>query len=410
MKKIRILVLSTVIFSLLLLASCGAGGGGNTEGSVYINLSSSNLSFEEIGATKTLFATVKGEVPEDKELTWESTDDKIATCVDGVVTAVGFGTCIIKAKIQGCAVASCAITVSDPIAAVILSSDYFEFLEVGKSSEVAAKNAWGQNIDDTLIWKTSNRKVAYYDDGKIVANGYGLCVLEAKSKNGAVASCVVRVLSPDEPRVTLSQNRIEFSEAGEEQLIGALTMPSLSLPVTWITTDASVATVYNGIVTSVGQGTCAIIATVPGGISAACSVSVGEKESAIPKDLLDYEVENLYLPIYTVDKKTSRVVAAYLPIAYRTEHLFDDEDTLVVRTYIEFVKIYDADGANGKNMVSASANLYRENWEFCESYYAEFRNLSVGDSFTFDCEAFGAGYKDGEVRYFRMIISRVNKR
>ena len=409
MKKFKIVAIVAVLFALFLLASCGEDPVPQ-ENSIYISVSSSSLNFNEIGATHTLIASVKGELNEGTTLSWESTDEGVATCVDGVIRTVGFGTCIVKAKIDGVAYAPCTVTVTDPQPAVILSAEYLEFDKTGDTVDMSAKNAWGHPIDSDLMWKSSNRSVATFEDGRVVANGYGVCVLEAKSKNGASASCVVRVFAPDDPRVTLSQNRIEFSNVGEEVTLGALTMPSPSINVTWITTDASVATVYNGIVTGVGVGSCAIIAMIPGGVSAACSVSVGEEGNTLPKDVIDYDVQNLYQPVYMVDRKTSSIVSAYLPIGYRTEYTYDDADTIVVSTYVECVKIYDAGGAEAKSVLSFSASLYREKWEFCESYSYEFKDLAVGDSFEVRTERFGAGFESGTARWFRLVISRIRNR
>ena len=77
-----------------------------------ITLNKTELSLVK-GATETLTATVSPENATDKTVTWESSDEAVATVKDGVVTAVAAGNATITAK-AGEKTATCAVTVTNP--------------------------------------------------------------------------------------------------------------------------------------------------------------------------------------------------------------------------------------------------------------------------------------------------------
>lgn len=91
--------------------------------------------------------------------------------------------------------------------------------------------------------------------------------------------------------VEVSPSTIEFTGIGETQALTAALTPAGSVdPVIWSTSDSSVATVSNGIVTSVGVGNCTITAT-SGSYSDTCSVEVSISQyltgKAYPRTLTD---------------------------------------------------------------------------------------------------------------------------
>lgn len=77
-----------------------------------ITLSSKTLNLEE-GQTGTLTATVKPDNATNKTVTWTTSNDKVATVANGVVTAVGKGTATITAAADG-KTATCTVTVKVP--------------------------------------------------------------------------------------------------------------------------------------------------------------------------------------------------------------------------------------------------------------------------------------------------------
>ena len=66
----------------------------------------------EVGGTATLTATVAPSNATNKNVSWESDDESVATVVDGVVTAVGVGTATITVSTEdGSYTATCTVTV-----------------------------------------------------------------------------------------------------------------------------------------------------------------------------------------------------------------------------------------------------------------------------------------------------------
>lgn len=69
----------------------------------------------EVGQTGTLTATIKPDNATDKTVTWTSSNDKVATVVDGTVAAVGEGTATITATAANGKKDTCKVTVKVPV-------------------------------------------------------------------------------------------------------------------------------------------------------------------------------------------------------------------------------------------------------------------------------------------------------
>lgn len=78
-----------------------------------VTVSSKTLNLE-VGQTGTLTATVKPDNATDKTVTWTSSNDKVATVVDGTVAAVGEGTATITATAANGKKDTCKVTVKVP--------------------------------------------------------------------------------------------------------------------------------------------------------------------------------------------------------------------------------------------------------------------------------------------------------
>ena len=100
-----------------------------------VTLDKTEATLTEAGATVTLVATVAPEEATDKTVTWSTSDDKVATVVDGVVTAVANGKATITAK-AGEKTATCEVTVAIP---EVDPNDYTSYI---KNAAVTSLDEW----------------------------------------------------------------------------------------------------------------------------------------------------------------------------------------------------------------------------------------------------------------------------
>jgi len=143
----------------------------------------------------------------------------------------------------------------------------------------------------TVTWTTSDASVATVTDGVVTAVGAGTATITATATNGTddtsddkTATCTVTVSPVNVSGVTLSQTSAAMTVGDAALTLTATVAPSnaSNKTVTWTTSDASVATVADGVVTAVGAGTATITATATNGTpddtsddqTATCAVTV----------------------------------------------------------------------------------------------------------------------------------------
>ncbi len=229
----------------------------------------------KVGETVTLTATVKPDDATDKTVTWTSSDASVATVDNGVVTAKKVGTATITAK-AGEKSATCAITVEPtPVTGITLDNATVTLKE-GQEIQLTATVAPVDATDKTVTWSSNKTDVATVSNtGKVKAIKEGVATITAKAGNKE-ATCVVTVsknviavtsVSLDKPSASL--------KVGETVTLTATVKPddATDKTVTWTTSDASVATVSNGVVTAKKVGSATITAKA-GDKEATCAITV----------------------------------------------------------------------------------------------------------------------------------------
>ena len=147
------------------------------------------------GEQLTLVATVTPADADDKTVTWETSDAAIATVEAGVVTALVPGTVTITAK-AGSRQATCVVTVNKryvPVTEIILN--YTDItLEVGQKVTLSA-TVLPENADKkTVVWKSSDTKVATISRKVLKAISEGTAVISAETDDLTVY-CTVTVVA-----------------------------------------------------------------------------------------------------------------------------------------------------------------------------------------------------------------------
>ena len=238
----------------------------------------------EVGDTVNLTVGYNPEDTTDKRaVTWSSSDEDVATVDEnGVVTAVAGGTATITATsvANENITATCDIKVLKHTTGISLDKNEME-LAKGETSAPLAVTFDPADTDDSkdLTWTSSDDTVATVDEnGVVTAVGGGTATIRAtlNANEDIYAECAVTVSVPLESITLTADKETDSLEVGDTVNLTVGYNPgdtTVTREVVWTSSDDTVATVDNGIVTAVGGGTATITATV-NGISATCDVRV----------------------------------------------------------------------------------------------------------------------------------------
>ena len=168
---------------------------------VFLNKSELTLA---VGQTEQLIATIEPENATNKNVSWSSSNEEVATVdEDGTVRAVGAGTATITVTTEdGNKTATCKVTVIVPVERVSLNKSELT-LVVGQTEQLIATiepwNATNKNVS----WSSSNEEVATVDeDGTVTAVGAGTATITVTTEDGnKTATCTVTVTLPSEKKI-----------------------------------------------------------------------------------------------------------------------------------------------------------------------------------------------------------------
>ena len=172
-----------------------------------IKVSPDTLTLTKKDETAQLTAEVTPSYADNKRVTWQSSDEKVATVDEnGKVTAVGNGTAAINAtSVSGSYTATVSVTVKIPmeIQKLTIEAEKETLTKIGESTELKVKIE-PENADlQKLIWKSHNEKVAITDEnGKVTAVGNGTAEITVTTEDGKItASIMITVKVPDKPTI-----------------------------------------------------------------------------------------------------------------------------------------------------------------------------------------------------------------
>lgn len=244
--------------------------------SVKLNKNSLSLT---TGNSDKLEATVLPAKTTNKVVKWESTASNIVS-VDGSgnVKALSNGTAKISAiTTDGSNLSDeCVVTVTTLATSISLNQNNANLI-VGQSLSLNAIIQPSTTSNQNIVWKSNNNSCASVtSDGTVSANATGTATITATTSDGTnlSASCVIVVTNPV-ISVTLDKTSAEMM-VGQQIVITASCIPSNAdnTSITWSTSDNTVATVENGVVTAKKLGNATITASSANGIEAKCSINV----------------------------------------------------------------------------------------------------------------------------------------
>lgn len=234
---------------------------------------------------------------------WSSSDDRIATVEDGLVTGVKEGTAIITAKqvINGIVkTAKCTVYVQTSVEEVTLDPEEIT-LGIGKYETIQAMIKPSTLKGVSLKWVSSNEEIVEItESGKLSVTIKGIAggnaVISAINQDNVVVGfCSVTVLQPVES-MTLSETEVTTRIGNTVQLRATLEPENATIQtVTWKSSNPKVATVSeNGLVTMKAAGTASIICTSDDNpsVQAFCNVTVLKAVSGVT---LDIESKEMYV-------------------------------------------------------------------------------------------------------------------
>ena len=280
--------------SLILLAILSCQKESEIVSVTNITLSSESISLVE-GDSETLTATVSPSNATNKKVIWTSTDGSIASVDNSRVTALKPGNTTIKAKSDdGGKTATCQVTVKAEVynvESVSLDKTNITLTE-GDSKTLTATvypdNATNKNVS----WKSSDESVAAVSNGTVTALKAGTATITVTTEDGGkTATCQVTVNARmyNVESVSLDKTNITLTE-GDSKTLTATVYPdnATNKNVSWRSSNTSVATVNNGVVTAIKAGTATItVTTEDGGKTATCQVTVKAKQINVTSIKID---------------------------------------------------------------------------------------------------------------------------
>jgi len=236
-------------------------------------------------------------------VTWTSSDPKIATVENGLVTGVKEGTAVITAQqvINGIVkTAKCTVYVQASVEDVTLDPQEIT-LGIGKYETIQASVKPSSLSGVSLKWVSSNEDVVKITEtGRLSVTIQGVAggsatISAINQDNVVVGYCSVTVLQPVEG-LTLSETDVT-ARIGATVQLRATIMPenATNQKVTWKSSNTKVATVSdNGLITMKSAGTASIICTSVDNpeVQAFCNVTVLKAVTGVA---LDIESKEMYV-------------------------------------------------------------------------------------------------------------------
>ncbi len=271
-----------------------------------VSLNKNTLALET-GEYETLTATILPANATNKEVTWTSSNTNVATVAGGTVTAVGAGSATITVKTKsGSKTATCSVTVTDrvyPVTGVSISQASAS-MEAGALLNLSATVAPSNATNKGVSWSTSNAEVATVDNGVVTAVKAGSCLITVTTDDGNfTASCSVTVTNVAVTDVSLNKTEATIGIGGHVTLTPTVSPSNATVKeVEWESSNENIATVDNGVVTGVAEGSATItVTTNEGGFTATCAITVSSSSvgNVFQKVTSDSDIEaGSYLIVY----------------------------------------------------------------------------------------------------------------
>ena len=201
----------------------------------------------------------------ESTLTWKSSNNKVATVENGVVTPHKEGKARITVVTDTRKSAYANIVVVDPTkpSGVALDKTGTVTLDMGQTLTLNYALKPETAVSD-VTWKSSNAKIATVENGVVTPLKEGsvtITVTTVKQKKSARVK--IKVVDPYKPSgVALDHTGTVTLDMGQTLTLNYALKPETAVSdVTWKSSNAKIATVENGVVTPLKEGTVTITVT-----------------------------------------------------------------------------------------------------------------------------------------------------
>ncbi len=232
------------------------------------------------------------EKADNTEVRWVSSDEAVATVSDaGVVTAVAGGDCTISVvTLDGVKVAACKLHVRVPVTQITLSRSQVT-CSFSLGSYQLSYNIYpeSEGVNKNVVWSSSDTSVLKVDQNGLVTfvkpgNATILCQTEDRGTDGInlVATCDFAI---EQPVTAVSLDYTDVTlKIGDTFRLTSTIAPSdaTNKELTWVSSNTSVVTVDNGMLTAVAGGNAAVLVqSVDSGVTALCNVKVYQPVTSV---------------------------------------------------------------------------------------------------------------------------------
>ena len=266
-----------------------------------------------------------------RNVSWEIVDgDELATITsNGMLTAKdpnAGGVVTVKATtMDGTDIsATCQVAIAKVGEIITVNSitldRYVATLAEGERLTLVATVSPDDAVDKHVTWSSSNENVAIVDGGVVTAIASGVAIIKAKA-GSCEATCTLTVKKKTIPVSGITLNKYEATVTeGERLTLVATVSPddATDKSVRWYSSDRSVATVGDGVVTAVAPG-IAMISAIAGNFEAVCEVTVIALEVESVVVTVDRYGSGTYSSTYALDFSEVEGLKAYAATGYNSE-------------------------------------------------------------------------------------------
>ena len=206
----------------------------------------------------------------DTKLKWTSDTGNAVVDDTGTVLANQFGVSNITVETSNGKKATCTIMVLNTniqVTNITLNENKKE-MKVGETFQLIPTITPDTTTIRDITWSSSNEKVASVNNGKVLAKKKGNATITASSTNNKTDSCTISIKDKEimAEKISLSIDNT-ILKVGDSLILRPTISPdnTVNKKVKWSSSDNSIASVKNGVVTAKKEGTVVITSKTANG-------------------------------------------------------------------------------------------------------------------------------------------------